>query len=60
MEGLESRDLMALGVISVSPQVVAQPLQPAVPAVVAAQVVNGDLYIYGTNGPDKIQVSPPH
>lgn len=59
MEGLESRDLMALGVISVSPQVVAQPLQPVVSAAVSVKVVNGDLYIYGTNGPDKVQVSPP-
>jgi len=56
LEGLESRDLMAVAVLpSTLPPVQLQ--QPAAPAAVSISISNHDLEIRGTDGPDDVKVS---
>jgi Ca2+-binding RTX toxin-like protein len=56
LEGLESRDLMAVAVLpSTLPTVQLQ--QPAAPAAVTISIQNNDLVIRGTDGPDDVTVT---
>jgi len=56
LEGLESRDLMAVAVLPTTLPTV-QLQQPAAPAAVEISIQNHDLVIRGTDGPDDVKVS---
>lgn len=57
MEGLESRDLMAVGFAVVPAQIVTAQLEVVAPKTVQISIQNHDIYIRGTDGPDDVKVT---
>src|SRR5262245_19133684 len=57
LEGLESRDLMAVGVSLMSQPVASVSMPSTAPAAVTVSIVNSDLVIRGTDGPDDVKVT---